>query len=53
LHEKIIGAVAIRYRRLNFAGPQGGPAPGSILNTEIDNLIAAIKTMVQPLPGQC
>jgi hypothetical protein len=49
LHEKIIGAVAIRYRRLNFAGPQGGPAPGSILNTEIDNLIAAIKTMASSL----
>ncbi len=43
LHEKVIAAVASRSRRLNFAGPQGGPAPSSILNTEIDNLIAAIK----------
>jgi hypothetical protein len=43
LHEKVMHAVASRYRRLNFTGPQGGPAPGAILNTEIDNLIAAIK----------
>jgi len=43
LHEKVIAVVASRSRRLNFAGPQGGPAPNSILSTEIDNLIAAIK----------
>jgi hypothetical protein len=43
LHEKVMAAVASRSRRLNFAGPQGGPAPGAILNTEIDNLIAAIR----------
>jgi hypothetical protein len=43
LHEKVITAVANRSRRLSFAGPQGGPTPGSILHTEIDNLIAAIK----------
>jgi hypothetical protein len=49
LHEKVIGAVASRYRRLNFAGPQGGPAPGSILHTEIDNLIAAIKATASNL----
>jgi hypothetical protein len=49
LHEKIIGAVAIRSSRLSFAGPQGGPSPGSILNTEIDNLIAAITTTASSL----
>jgi hypothetical protein len=43
LHERVIGAVAQRSRRLNLAGPQGGPAPGSILNAELDNLAAAIK----------
>jgi hypothetical protein len=43
LHEKVIGAVANRSRRLTFAGPQGGPTPGAILNTEIDKLVAAIK----------
>ena len=35
--------MAQRSRRLNLAGPQGGPAPGSILNAELDNLAAAIK----------
>jgi hypothetical protein len=43
LHEKVIAAVASRSRRLSFAGPQGGPTPNSILNTEIDTLISAIK----------
>ncbi len=43
LHENVVHAVAARYRRLNFAGPQGGPASGAILHTQIDNLIAAIK----------
>jgi hypothetical protein len=43
LHERVIAAVAYRSRRLSFAGSQGDPAPSSILNTEIDNLIAAIK----------
>ena len=43
LHEKIVAAVTGRARRLSLAGPQGGPAPGAILNTEIDNLIATIK----------
>jgi hypothetical protein len=43
LHERVMAAVAIRYRRLNFVGPQGGPGPGAILNNEIDSLIAAIK----------
>jgi hypothetical protein len=33
-----------RRRRLAFAGLQGGPAPGAILNTEIEKLIAAIKS---------
>jgi hypothetical protein len=44
LHEKVIGAVANRSRRLAFTGPQGGPAPSSVLNTELENLIAAIKS---------
>lgn len=43
LHEKVIGAVATRARRLSLAGAQGGPTPGSILNTEIDHLNATIK----------
>ena len=44
LHEKVISAIAARYRRLSLAGPLGGPTPGSILNTEIDYLDTAIKT---------
>lgn len=43
LHERVIATVTHRSRRLSFAGPQGGPGPSSILNTEIENLIAAIK----------
>jgi hypothetical protein len=49
LHERIIGAVANRSRRLNFAGPQGGPNPSAILHTEIDSLIAAIKATASNL----
>jgi hypothetical protein len=51
LHEKVIGAVTNRSRRLSFAGPQGGPSPDSILNTEIDILIAAIKSAALNLSG--
>lgn len=43
LHEKVMAAVSSRAQRLDFAGPQGGPAPGAILNTEIESLIKAIK----------
>ena len=44
LHERVMSAVSGRRRRLTLAGPQGGPAPGAILNTEIDSLIVAIKS---------
>ncbi|ACB95788.1 hypothetical protein [Beijerinckia indica] len=43
MYEKVMAAVASRSRRLSFAGPQGGPGPSAILNTEIDSLITAIK----------
>jgi len=43
LHEKVAAAIHSRRQRLTFVGPQGGPAPGNIMNTEIDALIAAIK----------
>jgi hypothetical protein len=43
LHEKVAAAISGRARRLAFVGPQGGPAPTTILNTELDNLIDAIK----------
>jgi hypothetical protein len=49
LHEKVIAAVTSRSRRLNFAGPQGGPTPNAILGTEIDNLILAIKSAASNL----
>jgi hypothetical protein len=52
LHERIIGAITIRSRRLGLAGPQGGPAPGSILSTEIDHLLSAIKTAAPNLSGE-
>lgn len=44
-----MSALTGRSRRLAFAGPQGGSAPGAILNTEIDNLIAAIKAAAPTL----
>lgn len=44
LHERIIGAVANRSRRLSLAGPHGGPTPNLVLNAEIDHLTNAIKT---------
>ncbi|PWK76069.1 hypothetical protein [Aminobacter sp. AP02] len=43
LHEKVAAAVASRTRRLTYVGPQGGPAPSNILNTELDTLISVIK----------
>lgn len=43
LHEKVAAAITGRTRRLAFVGPQGGPAPSNILNTELDALISAIK----------
>jgi hypothetical protein len=52
LHEKIIGAVASRTRRLNFAGPQGGPAPNAILHTEIESLISTIKATATNLSDE-
>lgn len=44
LFERISGAVSARSRRLSFTGPQGGPAAGAILNTELSALVAAIKS---------
>ncbi|WOH50557.1 hypothetical protein [Bradyrhizobium sp. sBnM-33] len=49
LHEKVIGAVSTRVRRLSLAGSQGGPTPNLILNTEIDHLNAAIKAAAPKL----
>ena len=43
MHERVIGAISGRARRLSFVGPQGGPAPSNILNTELEQLISAIK----------
>lgn len=43
LHERVAAAISIRGRRLTFAGPQGGPVPNNILNTELETLIGAIK----------
>src|SRR3546814_16558342 len=36
-------AIQHRARLLNFAGPRGGPQPGNILHTELENLTGAIK----------
>ncbi|KAA3448167.1 hypothetical protein C7I87_22905 [Mesorhizobium sp. SARCC-RB16n] len=44
LHEKIMSAINSRARRLQFAGPQGVQTPGSILHTELDSLISAMRT---------
>ncbi|MBZ9992981.1 hypothetical protein [Mesorhizobium sp. BH1-1-4] len=43
LHEKVAAAITSRARRLAFAGPQGGPVPTNILNTELDILVTTIK----------
>jgi hypothetical protein len=44
LHDSVLSAIAGRARRLKLAGPQGGPDPGSILATEMDSLVAAVRT---------
>lgn len=49
LHEKVAAAIQYRARLLNFAGPQGGPMPGGILHTELENLTTAIKQSVPSL----
>lgn len=51
LHEKVAAAITGRARRLTFVGPQGGPAPSNILNTELETLIAAIKSAAPSLSG--
>ncbi|AWL98841.1 hypothetical protein [Bradyrhizobium amphicarpaeae] len=43
LHERIVSAITQKSRRLILAGPSGGPGPGAILNTEIENLIEVLK----------
>ncbi|ACL55285.1 hypothetical protein [Methylobacterium nodulans] len=43
LHEKVVAAISGRARRLSYVGPQGGPAPNNIMNTELNTLINAIK----------
>ena len=49
LHEKVAAAITGRARRLTFVGPQGGPAPSNILNTELENLITAIRSAAPSL----
>jgi hypothetical protein len=49
LHEKVAAAITGRVRRLTFVGPQGGPAPSNILNTELEILISAIKSAAPSL----
>jgi hypothetical protein len=44
LHERVAAAISGRTRRLNFVGPQSGPAPNNIMNAELDSLIQAIKS---------
>jgi hypothetical protein len=52
LHERIMEAIASRSRRLEFAGPHGGPSPGGILDTEIESLVSAIKAAVPSLSNR-
>ncbi|WP_258765294.1 hypothetical protein [Bradyrhizobium arachidis] len=49
LHEKVTLAIKSRARRLQFAGPQGGPSAGAILHTELDALISALKSAAPSL----
>lgn len=52
LHEKVIAVVTNRSRRLHLAGPLGGSQPASILNTEIDSLVASIKIAASNLSDE-
>jgi hypothetical protein len=49
LHEKVTFAIKSRARRLQFAGPKGGPTAGEILHTELDALISAMKAVAPSL----
>lgn len=49
LHEKVIEAIKRRANRLAFAGPQGGPVPTNIMNTELDYLTGMIKVAAPSL----
>ena len=49
LHEKVTAGLAARARRLKLAGPEGWPTAGAILRTELDNLVAAVKTAAPAL----
>ena len=49
LHERVAAAITSHARRLTFAGPQGGPAAGTILHSELNSLIGAIKLAVPSL----
>jgi hypothetical protein len=52
LHERVVSAISSRVRRLSYMGPQGGPMPINIMNTELNNLISVIKDAVPNLsPG--
>jgi hypothetical protein len=52
LHENIMSAIKSRARRLQFAGPQGGPTAGAILHTELDALISAMRTAAPSLSDE-
>lgn len=52
LHEQVVLAIKSRARRLQFAGPQGGPTVGKILHTELDALISAVKAAAPNLSGE-
>jgi hypothetical protein len=52
LHEKVMSAIKSRARRLQFAGPQGGPTAGAILHTELDSLISAMQTAAPSLSDE-
>lgn len=49
MHEKLLAAVSRHARRLDMAGPQGGPAPGAILHSELASLTESIKEAVPSL----
>ena len=49
LHDGVLNAIASRTRKLQLAGPQGGPTPGGILSTELDGLTAAVRVAAPDL----
>ncbi|MQT11968.1 hypothetical protein [Segnochrobactrum spirostomi] len=52
LHEKVISAIKMHVRRLEFAGPKASGPAGRILHAELDALIATIRAAAPTLSNE-